>query len=548
MSSIQKNEGSGVGAAFTSVLSFLQNQRRRLEVISNNIANINTIGFKASRMTFLETLGQTLGMEYTPFEQGKFSATANPTDLAIDGRAFFVVRSGESTQYTRSGAFYFDEGGQFITQNRAVVQGWLMDQIIDSDTNSVSASDASPDLGTIEDIVLDPQMTVNAIATRNIWVSGNLNAGLMAIKNITATTDAFRVNVAGEVQNADSTSEINDIISTTTPMVDGDTIEIAGTDADGNAITATFTYGATNDGTTVGDLLTSINTAYLGEATATLVDGKITLTDNIGGDSQTTIQLAVGAGSTGNITIPAFANTILGYTPKATTSIVTYDSFGTAHQLTIEFTKTANNREWAWAITADGTETLTAGASGTINFGTDGQFVSNTFDDGSGFLEIDPGNGSTPLSVIINFDGAEGLSALTQYDNVTSVAAKKQDGQASGKLDITRVDGEGYVIGSFTNGVVKRLALLGMATFDDPTSLEKVGASSFIPTNFSGKVTLGSAINQDSEIFSGNLEVSNVDLADEFIQMIDAQKGYQAASRIVSTLDAILEETTRFGR
>jgi len=163
-------------------------------------------------------------------------------------------------------------------------------------------------------------------------------------------------------------------------------------------------------------------------------------------------------------------------------------------------------------------------------------------------LEIDPGNGSTPLSVIINFDGSEGLSALTQYDNVTSVAAKKQDGQASGKLDGIRVDGEGYVIGSFTNGVVKRLALLGMATFDDPTSLEKVGASCFIPTNFSGKVTLGSALNQDSEIFSGNLEVSNVDLADEFIQMIDAQKGYQAASRIVSTLDAILEETTRFGR
>lgn len=548
MSSIQKNEGSGVGAAFTSVLSCLQNQRRRLEVISNNIANINTIGFKASRMTFLETLGQTLGMEYTPFEQGKFSATANPTDLAIDGRAFFVVRSGEGTQYTRSGAFYFDEGGQFITQNRAVVQGWLMDQIIDSDTNSVSTSDASPDLGTIEDIVLDPQMTVNAIATRNIWVSGNLNAGLMAIKNVTSTTDAFRVNIGGEVQNAEAASEINDIISTTTPMVDGDTIEIAGTDADGNAVTATFTYGAANDGTTMGDLLTSINTAFLGAATATLVEGKIVLTDNIGGDSQTSIQLEIGAGSTGSITIPAFANTILGYTPKATTSIVTYDSFGTAHQLTIEFTKTANNREWAWNITTEGSETLTAGASGTINFGTDGQFVSNTFDDGSGFLEIDPGNGSTPLSVIINFDGADGLSALTQYDNVTSVAAKKQDGQASGKLDGIRVDGEGYVIGSFTNGVVKRLALLGMATFDDPTSLEKVGASCFIPTNFSGKVTLGSALNQDSEIFSGNLEVSNVDLADEFIQMIDAQKGYQAASRIVSTLDAILEETTRFGR
>lgn len=546
MSSIERNEGSGVGAAFTSVLSSLQNQRRRLEVISNNIANINTIGFKASRMTFLETLGQTLGMVYTPFQQGKFSATNSPTDLAVDGRAFFAVRNGSEQQFTRAGAFYFDENGQFISQNRAVVQGWLMDEIVDAETSSVR--DATPDLGTVEDIVLDPKMTVNAIATRNIWVSGNLNAGLSAIQNVIATTDAFRVNNSGEVLNATVSDELNDLVQTTTPFVDGDTLEISGTDHDGNAITATFTYGAGNDGTTMGDVLTVINTAYSGVATATLEEGKIILTDSIGGDSQSTINITAGAANTGALTLPAFANSILGYTPKATTSIVIYDSFGTAHQLTVEFTKTANNREWAWEISTDGSESITAGSTGTISFDTNGQFVSNTFDDGSGFLELDPGNGSTPLSVIVNFGGAEGLSALTQYDDVTSVSAKKQDGQASGKLDGIRVDKQGYIIGSFSNGVIKRLALLAMATFDDPTSLEKVGASNFMPTNFSGKASIASAFSHDSEILSGNLEVSNVDLADEFIQMIDAQKGYQAASRIVSTLDSILEETTRFGR
>lgn len=547
MANIQsQDEGSGVGAAFTSVLSSLQNQRRRIEVISNNIANMNTVGYKASRMTFLETLGQTMGALYTPFQQGKFTATNSPTDLAIDGRSFFVVRSGDKQQYTRAGAFYFDADGQLVTQNQDVVQGWLMDKIINENTTATS-QDTNSDLGQVEDIVLDPDMAVGAIETRNIWVSGNLNAGLSTIQNIVSSSDAFRVNDAGEVRNAVETDGLNDLIQTSTPLVDGDTLEIAGTDDEGNSVSTTFTYGATNDGTTIADLLAVINTAYAGVATATVENGKIVLTDDTGGDSQTTMEITNGTTNTGSFT-SSFVVTTDGYTPKATTSIVAYDSFGTEHPLTVEFTKTANNREWAWEVTTEGSETLSAGYSGKISFDSNGEFINNTFDDGSGVLEIDPGNGSHVLAINLNFNGSDGLSALTQYDQSTTVSAKKQDGQASGDLVGTRVDDRGFIIGSFTNGVVKRLAQIALAEFNDPTNLDKDGASNFVPTNFSGKPTIGRPFDLDSKILAGNLEVSNVDLADQFIQMIDAQKGYQAASRIVSTLDRILEETTRFGR
>ncbi len=549
MSFIQKQEqASGVGAAFTSVLSSLQNQRRRLEVISANIGNLNTIGFKASRMTFLETLGQTVGKLYTPFEQGSFTATDSPTDLAIDGKAFFVIRNGDLMEYTRAGAFYFDQDGRLITQDQRAVQGWLLNEKINENDPSSANQSTNTALGEMSDIILDSSATVGAIETRNIWLTGNLNASLQPIANVLTAADAFRKNVSGEVVVAESTDDLNDLVQTTTPLVDGDTIEITGTDQDGNALSGTFTYGAANDGTTIDDLIARINTVYAGVATATFTDGKIVLTDDSAGDSSTTMTLTLGSSDTGSITLPTFGATTTGYTPRAVTSIVVYDSFGTEHHLTLEFTKTQNAREWAWTVTTEGDEVITKGGSGTITFDTTGQFISNTYDDGNGALEIDPGNGSDALKITLHAGGGDGLSALTQFDEITTISARDQDGQASGKLDGIRVDEQGYIIGSFTNGVVMRLAQIAMAEFPDPTALEKTGASNFVPTNFSGKPKIGRAVDFDTEIRSGNLEVSNVDMADQFIQMIDAQKGYQAASRIVSTLDRIMEETTRFGR
>jgi len=551
MSSSQQTS-LGTGDAFSSVLSSLQNQRRRLEVISTNISNINTIGFKSSRMTFLEMLGQTVGKLYTPFEQGSFTATGSPTDIAVQGRSFFIIRGGDDeNMFTRAGSFYFDQDGRLVNQDRLAVQGWTLNEVI----NGVNEDEHSVEIGSmgaIGDIVLDPDMTVGAQATTNIWLGGNLNAGKERVTNVLTSTDILN-NMTGTItEPADDTTLLSDVSQFST-ISTGDTIEISGTFADGTAFgptygTLPFTYTGTE---TVGDFLGAINAALGSNATATLEGGAIVITDTIPGDSQTSMNFNYTG--TGTVTLPGFEVSESGYTPKAETSLVVYDSFGTAHHLTIEFTISDNMREWNWKVIPQGNETIVQGPSnnsgtGQINFDPSGNFVSMTFEDGTGILSLDPGNGAAQMTLNLNAGGGPGITGITQYNAETLLGVRHQDGQPSGKLEGISVDEDGYVTGSFSNGVIMKLAQLAVAEFDDPTSMEKSGASNFMPTNNSGDPEIGRASDFDTTLMSGHLEQSNVDLADQFIQMIDAQKGYQAASRIVSTLDRILEETTRFGR
>jgi flagellar hook protein FlgE len=547
---METNTHLGTGDSFTSVLSSLKNQRRRIDVIGTNISNINTVGYKSSRMTFLEMLGQTVGKLYTPFEQGQFTATGSPTDLAIDGRSFFVIRNGEDYEYSRAGAFFFDSDGRLVNQNRQSVQGWLVNSLVDEENTNTSFSSVDVGaIGAIGDILLDPEMTVGAIATENIYLGGNINAGLQASAQVITSSDTMRYESGGIILNADGTTELNDLVQVSTALADGDVINIGGKNPDGSALSGvTFTYGAGNDGTTLQDLIDRINTAFAGEASASIEDGKIILTDDLAGDTQTQIELTADAANTGSIVLPTFQISTEGYTPRYSSSVIVYDSLGTAHHVTFEFEKTSNNREWAWMASTEDGANLSSGDSGKIVFDGEGNYISNTFDDGTGSLVINFDNGANDLDVTIHAGGADGLSPLTYYDSISTISARSQDGQASGDLESINIDEEGYILGTFTNGVIVRLAQVALAEFDDPASLGKVGTSNFIPTNWSGEANIGRASDFKTSLMNGHLETSNVDLADQFIQLLDAQKAYSASSRIVSTLDRVLEETTAFGR
>jgi flagellar hook protein FlgE len=547
---METNTHLGTGDSFTSVLSSLKNQRRRIDVIGTNISNINTVGYKSSRMTFLEMLGQTVGKLYTPFEQGQFTATGSPTDLAIDGRSFFVIRNGEDYEYSRAGAFFFDSDGRLVNQNRQSVQGWLVNSLVDEENTNTSFSSVDVGaIGAIGDILLDPEMTVGAIATENIYLGGNINAGLQASAQVITSTDTMRYESGGIILNADGTTELNDLVQVSTALADGDVINIGGKNSDGSALSGvTFTYGAGNDGTTLQDLIDRINTAFAGEASASIEDGKIILTDDLAGDTQTQIELTADAANTGSIVLPTFQISTEGYTPRYSSSVIVYDSLGTAHHVTFEFEKTSNNREWAWMASTEDGANLSSGDSGKIVFDGEGNYISNTFDDGTGSLVINFDNGANDLDVTIHAGGADGLSPLTYYDSISTISARSQDGQASGDLESINIDEEGYILGTYTNGVIMRLAQVALAEFDDPASLGKVGTSNFIPTNWSGEANIGRASDFKTSLMNGHLETSNVDLADQFIQLLDAQKAYSASSRIVSTLDRVLEETTAFGR
>ena len=543
MSQVTSNQ-IGLTDAFATVLSSLQNQRRRLEMISSNVANINTIGYKSSRMTFLEMFGQTIGVKYTPFIQGNFTATDNPTDLAIKGDSFFIVSDGSEMHYTRAGAFTFNEQGVLVTQTGEKVQGWMLPLSTDG-SSSTSQSQGLNSIETLGDIILDPNLAISAIATKNVYLGGNLNAGDEIQTNVLTSTDSFTYTQNGEVQTATESTLLADL-NQASNLTTG-TITISGTDNQGNSITPVdFNFDATS---TVGDLINAINQAFNGVATATLQDGKIVLTDDTPGDSQTSITLTLSsAAGGGNLVLPVFEVTTAGYTPKASTSFVIYDSFGTPHNMTITFTKTNHVREWAWEITASGDETITAGGSGTITFDASGNFANRSFDDGSGQLVIDPGNGADTMTINVWVTSHNGRGGLTQYDSINTLSVIDQDGQRSGKLQTFNIDKEGYITGTFSNGVTVKLAQIALARFADPSSLQKITNSDFIPTQDSGEAVIGTATQLGSEILSGSLEMSNVELSQQFVDMIDAQKNYQAASRMVTTLNQIFQTTTQFGR
>ena len=116
------------------------------------------------------------------------------------------------------------------------------------------------------------------------------------------------------------------------------------------------------------------------------------------------------------------------------------------------------------------------------------------------------------------------------------------------KIENMFIENSGQVIAQFTNGDTRTIAQLAMATFKNPTGLEKAGGNSYLETASSGNVTIDSALNSNSSIVSGALEMSNVDLANEFTDMIVSQRGFQASTKVVSTTDQILEEAINLKR
>jgi len=157
--------------SFAIPVSALNNHQKRIELLSENIANLNTPGFKGKRMTFLETLGSVAGVSQFEFKQGSITFTGRPTDLGIKGNSFFLLDSGEEKVYTRAGAFELNEKGELVNVDGFNVQGWM---------NNISANSSS--LGSkstkVEDIIIDPNLVMPAKATQNAYLSGNLNSGL----------------------------------------------------------------------------------------------------------------------------------------------------------------------------------------------------------------------------------------------------------------------------------------------------------------------------------------------------------------------------------
>ncbi len=231
------------------------------------------------------------------------------------------------------------------------------------------------------------------------------------------------------------------------------------------------------------------------------------------------------------------------------TSVTVYDSLGQAHQVDIYFRKTGAGA-WEWHALTDGGG-LTGGtagapteiATGTLTYDAEGRLTAAT---SSG--TFNPLGATNPQALAFNFGtptggSGTGLDGITQFAGASATSFVNQDGYASGDLSRISIDGQGRVVGAFTNGQSRILGRVALASFEAPDQLMRKGGNLFSEMPASGPAVVGAASTADrGAIIAGALEQSNVDLAGEFIRMIAAQRGFQANSKTLTTADQLLAE------
>jgi len=245
-------------------------------------------------------------------------------------------------------------------------------------------------------------------------------------------------------------------------------------------------------------------------------------------------------------------------TSNFSTSITVYDSLGTSHSVDVYFAKTGDNT-WDYHALADGDELNppVAGQNvevglGTLAFTTDGALNTLTT---TTAISLNFGGGATQAQpVTLDFGtpisgGGTGLDGTTQFASPASISAQSQDGYASGDFSGVSVDGQGVVMGLYTNGQKLAISQLAIAKFRSNDGLGRAGQNLWIETRDSGTAALGTAASGGrAAVSSGALEGSNVDLAEEFVGLITHQRSFSANSKTITTADEMLQELINIKR
>lgn len=398
-----------------------------MDVIGNNVANVNTPGFKTGRVTFQEVFSQTLRGATAPSDTsneakggvnpmqiglgvttasidtnhtpGNLQPTSRMTDVAIEGSGFFVVNDGSSPAFTRVGAFDTDGHGILVDSDGRKVLGWTADA-----------------MGQLPIHKTDDLMSPIRIA-----IGSNMPA----------------------------------------------------------------------------------------QATTLIIWDK-------------------------NLDSQAVPGTV------KSSPVTVFDSQGATTAVNITFEKTANPNEWTW--TASGPAGITG--DGVLTFDSDGSLISATGTAGStppvfSFAPV----GVDPVTVELTFEG------VTQVAGPSTVSSPVVNGCSTGTLESYTFDSKGVISGFYSNGQTTTLGQLAIASFPNPGGLLKMGKSLYRHTNNSGAADIGEAgTSGRGTIAPSSLEMSNVDLAEEFTQMIITQRGFQANSRIITVADELLHELVSLKR
>lgn len=573
--------------AFFTGLTGLTANARNLDVIGNNISNVNTTAFKSSRMMFASQFSRTLSGGSPPgnsnggtnpsqiglgvtiagtqrnFTAGSVSPTSDPRDLAIDGAGFFIVNRAGTQLYTRAGAFRQNNNNDLVTIGGERVQGFG----VDANFNVVP--------GLLGDINIPVGTMTLAEATQAVRVGGNLNSGgsvpthgsLTTFAALAALPTASPAPGAGHaLETTTRLVDIEDPANAGNPMLgSGQVIKITGAKkGTQTAPDAMFTVTATS---TVQDYINFLNNALnINTTTGANPDGStpgaalnvttgvLSLVGNTGTVNSLDVKSANIAviGSSGASSNP-FALTTANQADgeSVLTSFVAYDSLGTPLtvnlRMTLESKQGGSGTTWRfYAESPDNKGTSAIVGTGTVNFDSAGRITGNS----TVGLSIDrTGTGATS-PMVFNMEFAGQSSAVTSLASQTSsLAALSQDGAPIGTLGGFSVGQDGTITGSFSNGLSRTLGQVAIATFTNAEGLIDVGGNMFGSGPNSGEPLVGPPLTLGSgKIVGGALELSNVDLSQEFVNLILASTGYSAASRIITTTDQLMQQLLALGR
>ncbi len=415
--------------SFSAGLSGLNANSTFLSVIGNNLANINTIGYKSSSVTFQDLVSQTVGGSngnpmqvglgvvtgsISPsFSQGAIENTREATNVAIQGNGFFVVRGQSGNVYTRAGNFTLNSNGKLVTPDGYFVQGYTQ---------------INPATGAIVTTGQPTDITVAAGALR----ASSPTTKFRTVTNLSAVAAA--------------------------------------------------------------------------------------------GDS-------------------------------FTTSVQVTDSLGAQHVATLEFTKGATVGEWTYSVTLPAQDMGTAAdvevATGTMAFDASGALA--TVD---GALPADVtittpafGNGAAASTMTWDLIDNNNIASMTGFAAPSATSSISADGSTAGSIDSVSVAPDGSIIATLGTGQSMSVAQLALASFNNPRGLSKLGANKFGETQVAGVANVGVAgVGGRGTLIGSALEQSNVDIAQEFTQMILAQRGYQANSKVITVSDEMLVDTLALKR
>lgn len=577
--------------ALLTGLSGLTSNSAKLEVIGNNISNVNTTAFKSSRAIFSATfsknislgsgpsnaiggsnpsqigLGVSVGAVQRNLNSGSISPTGVNTDLAIDGDGFFVVERAGEQFYTRAGAFRLNSLNELVSSSGERVLGFAVD-----DQFNLAAGQAKT-------LSLPVGALTIAEATKNVELSGNLDAdvtGLPTQGSLISFDQPFNDLTGLPLAGTGSLllNNLEDPSNPGTPLFPlagaPFTLVIDGAQKGEKTLPAgSISVDAT---TTLQDVLDLINNTFGivpgltnpdGATTGAQYDpatGQVSIVGNAGEAndlsliaSNIRILDSAGASVLNPFTLTQDPLTGVADGESVRTSFVVFDSLGTP--LTVDLTlvlEGADNTGTQWRYFLDSTgkidpmDTSISLGTGVIQFDTNGQLLTL-----GGIQVAMPREGTgaeTPMTISLNFDaGDTGVSALV--DANSSIGATFQDGTPIGTLSNFSVGQDGVITGGFSNGLSRTIGQVALATFTNPAGLIESGDGVFrVGPNSGTPVIAQPGEFGTGRVIGGALELSNVDLGQEFIDMILTSTGYNASSRVITTADQLLQQLVQIVR